>query len=243
MAYKAAGKVSFRRRGAGPMRGSRQKVRATRPYIRRSSTPRFGMNRPDPIPNRMFTKLRYSEVFGMAYTAGGAPANYQWAINSIHDPNQTGTGHQPLGHDQWALLYANYRVHGVKYTITMTNIGLDQLEVAVQIRPNTDTSAVMDTIRESPTTVWKGILGGEQSASGTQVARGYCSIAKARGVSSTVVKAENDYQAAFGANPVALPLLNIWMSNQDASTSATIRVRVDFEFLVEFNNRKQLTQS
>jgi len=233
MAYK-------RRRRVRKRSSKRRMVRKMRRPSRRR---RRGGKRSVPIPNRMFTKLKYSEIFGMTFTAGGAPANYQWAINSIFDPNQTGAGHQPLGHDQWALFYANYRVHGIKYYITMTNIGLDQLEVAVQIRPNTDTSAVMDTIRESPTTVYRSVLGGEQSASGTKVCKGYCSIARARGVSKTVVKAENDYQAAFGANPVALPLLNIWMQNQDAATSATIRVRVDLVYLVEFNNRKQLTQS
>lgn len=54
---------------------------------------------------------------------------YVWRMNSLYDPDQTGTGHQPMAHDQWATLYKKYRVQAVKVTmrITATNVLGNQL--------------------------------------------------------------------------------------------------------------------
>jgi len=70
--------------------------------------------------NRMMIKLPYWEVTTFVLTSGATPyAEYVYLANSIYDPNSSGSGHQPRGHDQWSNLYTNYLVHGVSYNIEL----------------------------------------------------------------------------------------------------------------------------
>lgn len=65
------------------------------------------------IPARYITKLMYSETFDLTQAAN-TPWNYSYSINGMNDPNLTGGGHQPMGFDQFAALYNNYYVTGMK---------------------------------------------------------------------------------------------------------------------------------
>ena len=56
----------------------------------------------------------------------GAVSLWKFGANSIQDPDITGTGHQPMGHDQMALLYNKAIVIGSKITARFTNTDTDQ---------------------------------------------------------------------------------------------------------------------
>lgn len=71
------------------------------------------------FPSNRVVKMRYAEQIRM--DAGVAQkAFFNFRANSIFDPNETGGGHQPLGHDQWAQFYNHYIVIGSKITCTYT---------------------------------------------------------------------------------------------------------------------------
>jgi len=48
---------------------------------------------------------------------GGATSYYTFRANSIFDPDFSGVGHQPLGHDQWSNFYSTYTVIGSKIMV------------------------------------------------------------------------------------------------------------------------------
>lgn len=48
----------------------------------------------------------------------GAIQEYDFRCNSIFDPDYSGVGHQPLGHDQYANVYSYYVVRRAKCTFT-----------------------------------------------------------------------------------------------------------------------------
>nr|AUF34967.1 putative capsid protein [uncultured virus] len=132
----------------------------------------------------------------------------------------------------------------MRYRITFTNIETDkQLEVAITVRPNNTTDNVMESIREAPSCVYKAILGTEASGQNNKISSGYASVAKARGVSKARVNIDSDFQALVTANPALVPILSIYMINQDTATSAQMRVRVDFLYYAEFSDRKLQLQS
>jgi len=70
------------------------------------------------VPDRTYVTLKYNEDLAIGVPAGGLMTNYLYRCNSIFDPNQTGTGHQPLGHDQYANFYKKYVVIGATLTAT-----------------------------------------------------------------------------------------------------------------------------
>jgi hypothetical protein len=61
--------------------------------------------------------MRYTEYLELDPTNAGAIEIHQFRANSIYDPNLTGAGHQPLGHDQWQTFYDRYTVIGSKINI------------------------------------------------------------------------------------------------------------------------------
>lgn len=67
--------------------------------------------------------LKYCETIQLQsqtlLTAMGTP--YYFAINDVFDPNFTGTGHQPRGFDQIAVLFKKYRVFGCRVAATFIN--------------------------------------------------------------------------------------------------------------------------
>jgi len=65
-----------------------------------------------------FMTLRYVENFttSIATTVG---SQQTMNLNSLFDPNRTGTGHQPYGYDTIATLYNRYRVISTRYKIVL----------------------------------------------------------------------------------------------------------------------------
>lgn len=69
------------------------------------------------FPDRLSTKLVYADKINLSLSSGG-PNYYSFRMNSLFDPDYTGTGHQPQWFDQLAAIYRNYRVKGSKITVT-----------------------------------------------------------------------------------------------------------------------------
>jgi hypothetical protein len=55
------------------------------------------------------------------FAASPTPAAQVFRVNSLFDPNLTGTGHQPDFFDQWKTMYSEYLVTGVRAEITICN--------------------------------------------------------------------------------------------------------------------------
>ncbi len=60
---------------------------------------------------------RYCEYVSIN-PALGVIADYVFSANGIYDPNVSGTGHQPMGFDQWMALYDHYHVVSSEIKIT-----------------------------------------------------------------------------------------------------------------------------
>lgn len=72
-------------------------------------------------PQSIRTTCFYHEQ-GVTINPGvGTAAAYIFAANGLYDPNITGTGHQPLGFDQYMALYGEYLVVGSTIKVTFAN--------------------------------------------------------------------------------------------------------------------------
>jgi len=110
------------------------------------------------FPKTTSVTLKYCDGFIMNPSAITVD-HYYFRANSIFDPDLSGTGHQPLGRDQWALFYNHYIVSKARMKLTITNqtiadnggiIGGIQL-VATNSFLSNDIRAFM----EQPTTSYK----------------------------------------------------------------------------------------
>lgn len=81
------------------------------------------------LPNMMKVNHVYSEAVyhnPATYTVG-----YIWRINSLFDPNSTGTGGQPALYDNLAILFRRYRVLGVKIKTQFFNTTADSVIASI----------------------------------------------------------------------------------------------------------------
>lgn len=100
-----------RRRASSRKYGMRKRRRKMYRARRRANRPRV---QPSLIAKSQLVKLTYCDIIEINPGLGGALGTYTFRANSLYDPNFTGTGHQPLGFDQWAGFYRHYVVIGAK---------------------------------------------------------------------------------------------------------------------------------
>jgi len=106
---------------------SRKYTRRKRRYTRRKPLVLGG------IPDSRVVKLRYCDFVKLdASSAGSAVATqHTFVANSVYDPDDTGTGHQPMGFDEMAAQYNHYVVLGSKITVHFDN-DVDHVQLAGQ---------------------------------------------------------------------------------------------------------------
>ncbi|PWN73053.1 hypothetical protein CV717_29100, partial [Bacillus cereus] len=96
----------------------------------------------------MRNRMRYVENVILTTVNNSDDATfYYFSCNGIHDPNITGTGHQPYGHDTVASLYNHYRVDKSVITVSPTTSGSQNIW-GVSITDDTVTSGVDNTVQE-----------------------------------------------------------------------------------------------
>lgn len=187
-----------------------------------------------PIPQRQIVKMKYAQNVNTAVTTA---YNWKFALNNIFDPDFTGTGHQPYGHDQLAALYNRYRVIACSYVITAysgsTGICYGAVPGNEQI-----TATTLAELRENPraryTTQYPG-------GSSTKLV-GKVYLPSLMGRTKQQYMADDRYQATFGTAPQEQAFLNLTGLDL-AEVGTSINWTVTLEYLVEVFDVKPLAQS
>lgn len=207
--------------------------KAKRSYKARSKTtsinPRYGVVAP-----RLTATLKYFEQSSFA-VASGIHNTYLYNLNSLFDPNRTGTGESPMGFDNLAALYNKYIVKKCYWTVTMwiNNVAGFARPVTYTVVPVNQAGAVAgpaDTI-EQPLAVMKH----NHTDTVAQVVT-FSGSAKLWDIASKGYKeymADDVYSAAIGSNPGEIMTLQIGAS-QFGGDSVTIYASVLLRFESEF---------
>lgn len=193
------------------------------------------------IEKRRTCKLTYESG-----NVGGAPTTvtpgvYQFRSNGIFDPDFTGTGHQPRGRDELALLYKNYIVHGVMVTVFAQSLTANNQSI-VSIYPHSGATTLPDvrSLIENPDTKYC-MFTPDKPCRLTK----YVSNPRLFSVSKQRYRNEATFSAGMGGDPGATTTGYItinWINlNESTSTGHTIRVKL--EYYVELYDPVVLTAS
>lgn len=190
------------------------------------------------FPPNLVTRMRYCEVITFSTTS---VLHQVWNMNSIFDPNATGTGHQPMYHDIFQSVYAHYTVLGSKITAryASTTDGFTA-RVGLAVGDNSTFSTNQDTLCEQNKNKWallsKGIGGNNAiTLSGTYGATTDEGIDPYAGSSLT--------RTAFGANPSELYCASTWVGSTDLVSTTTAVVQVEIEYTVLLSELLDQTQA
>lgn len=194
------------------------------------------------FPKERIVKLRYCDRFASDLTTGIATQTYR--ANSIFDPDSSGTGHQPLGHDQWATFYNHYVVLSAKITVdTSLNQNVNGVPVLklVYLTDDTTSSLAPFTLAEQGKCNYAMLNGfasiGHHRTRNNYSARKFFNVAD---VKDNVTRIGAD----FGANPADQAF---WICQLGTSTGAGVAITyesiVTIEYIVLMSEPKELTGS
>lgn len=189
------------------------------------------------VPDRLFIKLRYAETFDR--TPAGNNDDYVFRGNSIFDPNLTGSGHQPLAHDQWANLYNSYRVRACGIKVQFINTGGPAGIFAIIPSFDVTSFTSINDMAEAPrskVSMWSST----SSRYGVTLSH-YMTTAEVRGVDPQRVELDDLFAAAMNADPT-----QVWywhVCGQANNTPFTYSMLVRLTYYVELFGRVALTGS
>lgn len=228
-------------------RASRYKLKAPWSRIKRTqngtNTPGriTGLSRSDMgFPDRLATKLVYADVVELAMTSGGA-STWSFRLNSLFDPDYTGTGHQPMWHDQFSAVYRNYRVKGSKITaeflpataeVPGTNAFGPYVVAIIPSNQTTLTASSVALISEDPNSTSAVIgpkLGGRNYAKLTNT----FSPQRDLGLDPY----EKDLSAVVSASPANEFYAHVIARDMSTTQTSRMTVRIKIEFQAEYFNR------
>lgn len=190
------------------------------------------------VPARVRVILPYHENLNLA--PGTFFQDYLYNLNSIFDPNRTGTGHQPGGHDQWAVFYSDYRVFRVDYKITFGNTGTAPISTSVAAT-NINTALTTSTSGEQPYSTTRTVGAQTGSSLGTHSGTFNLNDIVGRSVNQ-YMSVDAQYSAAFGSSPTELIIGHLFVTTFDGA-NVTCTVNVQLLYHVELYDPIQQAES
>ncbi len=200
-------------RGRGPKRSKKSSVTVVNPMK-------------TPWPTRTITRLDYTDQFDIVHTSGVLSV-YTFNSNGLYDPDQTGTGHQPLGFDQYAAQYNRYRVLKLDYQVTFGNPAVSYSSYRCTVaHVNGSTVPSNPAIFEVPYSK-QGVVG----TYGTPLTlRGSFNLTKLN-ADPAKYRIDDRYSALVTGNPAEVMYMHLGIM---PNASATQRITVKLVYHVEF---------
>lgn len=219
--------MPFKRKGFKP------KKRGMRKRFMRKRRTTVNVNRAlQPIPQRFIVKMKYAEDVQLSSTG-----LYQFNLNSVFDPNRTGTGHQPYGHDQLSALFNRYRVIACGWRISALSSSVP-LQIGAVPANDPQVFTMMEQLKEQPRAKYVC----QNFGGSTNVLKGKIYMPSLVGRNKAQYMADDRFQAQVGNSPVEAAVLTCFAANpQGAPINATINVIL--EYTVEWFDQIPLGQS
>lgn len=179
-----------------------------------------------PWSTRTLTHVKYTDEFDLTLTSGSLNT-YVFNANGLFDPDQTGTGHQPLGFDQYAVMYNRYRVLKVQYKVVFGNVATNGAAVRCTVAHiNGSTVPARPAIFELANSK-QGVVGPYGQPLKLQ---GSFDLTRLN-ADPAKYRIDDRYSSSISANPSEVMYIILAAY---PNVSSTCRVAVDFTYHVEF---------
>jgi len=220
-----------------------------RKYKKKASRPRktiVNVNRAlQPFAQRYICKMKYAEQITQSGPTFGGLTQFVMNLNSIFDPNRTGLGHQPYGHDTMSTIYNRYRVVSCNYAISAIGTGgstSDGYSIIAALPANEVIGLGGGVAEAQENPKCKFITQAPNAA--LKVLKGTVYMPSLMGRTREQYLSDDRYQAVFGTSPAELGVLNIFTGLLNGtSETITAKLNVVLTYTVECFDYKQLSQS
>lgn len=228
---------SFRKAYAKRRRVTRKTYRRRRPTMARAPrAARLGV-----IPQKLFHTFKYCTNRQVPRDGASGVGVYRFNLNSLHDPDYTGAGHQPADHDLLLgtsnQLYNRYIVHCCSYSLSLVNENATQAEVLIGLMPSAEAASPVDDwdrMCESPN--FKHFtLGTDGGGTSIKKVTGKAMVKGVEGVQKLDI---SQFSAMANSNPSRMPQLVVYTRLvNEAVTGSPLRVLATLWFKAQLYDR------
>lgn len=199
------------------------------------------------VPPLSYVSLKYpSQALGIYEAAAGSGVSYTFSLNSVFDPDFSGSGNQPIGLDQWAQFYGRYRVIKVRFTLYIVNLSTSVKLVAGCY------ASPQSTLPANPTS-WMAqsdlgtktrcvVLSTQGGGRDVTTIKGVVHLPKVFGVTQKEYTSEMDFAALITNSPARQAYLHMWILG-DASAVGSAKIYTVFEYDTELSQPVALSVS
>lgn len=208
----------------------RRKTFKKRRNPRRKNYNKVVINR-GPVAKSTIVRMRYCDEVDLDPGAAVA-ATHVFSCTGLYDPDVTGTGHQPLGFDQWMQFYDHYTVLGAKISVTALNNNTG------------DAFCVGLVVKDSLTAITEIPRLKEQSSNYKYIARAGSKdmVSLSRKFSTKKffskghVMDDPELKGTISTNPTEQAYFHLWCCPFDeASDEGTLRCNVQIDYIVQLS--------
>ncbi len=165
----------------------------------------------------LYVTLKYTQTFSNS-VAAAAGSIQSMNLNSLFDPDRTGSGHQPYGFDQLAALYNRYRVLNTRYRVMFGSVGA-VYHIVVTTTNGLLVSSISDQATYQTACETPYAIAHVMSTNGKElVISRKISLNQLNGVTRTEYLADDRFEAAVGSSPTEIMVLVIGTFNPTGST-------------------------
>lgn len=200
---------------------------------------RIGAN---PFPGTFYTRLTYTSRFALTPTVADTLTTHLFACNGLYDVNITGTGHQPLGFDQFMSIYNHYEVLGSKCVVDFNVKGTSTATAAVVVGVHVNDDNIIHSNNLNQM-IENGKVRYKTLSLEKNTARLVCKWSQKK-TFGTTARGNNEMRGTGSSNPSEMSKFAIFTQAMDhLSIGDTVACMVRLTFFVKFSERGDLSQS
>lgn len=225
-----------------PYKGGKRKM----PYKpRRRTRRRKAVNKivRGTFPATYYARHTYVERFTLTQALNDLMIDRLFRCNSLYDPDYTGSGHQPLGFDEMAVIYDHYEVLGSKITVNFACQSTTELKSNIIVGiAQTDTTGGLASGNLN-----KLLENGHRCYKQLTDIRDCCKLSCGYSQRKTFGKHARGTDSQKGTNatnPTENSFFGVFAMATDATTIADpVSILVKIEYFAKWTERKIMSQS
>lgn len=176
-------------------------------------------------PSQAVYRFVYAENVALTSTDAATAAFHTMSINNLYDPNISGTGYQPIGFDQMAAFWQNYRVLSAR--------------IRLEVFPTTATATIgfYPSGFSSLPADWNAWTVQPHAAvvtTSTTMPRRVSRLVKpwlVLGIKKANYMGENDYLSSATGGPLRPVYLHMFAKSSGVATSVSTRIYLEYTVL------------
>jgi len=182
---------------------------------------------PGPAVTRRF--LAFANLRTLAESGAATGAYYVFRINSIYDPDFTGTGSSAVGYTALSAFYNRYRVMRVRVKLRISSISSGVQAAGVVFGINNNVVSISEKTLVEPG-AWARTLTNNSGPNSYCELDTLISLPKLLGITRSQYAIENEYAATFGTNPNIPLFAYVFILGSSASAqSAAVDLRMCYD--------------